>query len=76
MQYSPPVNTGADVKAAVCREFGAPLSVEDVSLIDPGANEVKVAIRASAICHSDIAFMDGAWGGALRRSTVTKHPAS
>ncbi|MEM8629966.1 MAG: zinc-binding dehydrogenase [Pseudomonadota bacterium] len=53
------------VKAAVCREFGAPLSLEDVDLRGPEGREVEVTLGAVAICHSDISFMDGAWGGAL-----------
>ncbi len=53
------------IKAAVCREFGAPLSVENVSLAPPGARDVRVKIAACAVCHSDIIQMDGGWGGAL-----------
>ena len=53
------------MKAAVCREFGRPLSIEDVRLDPPGPEEIEVAIKACAICHSDIAFADGAWGGEL-----------
>lgn len=53
------------IKAAVCRAFGAPLVVEDLVLAPPGPGEVLVDIRACAICHSDIAFAEGAWGGAL-----------
>lgn len=51
--------------AAVCRHFGAPLSIEEVRLAAPGPGEVEVALRACAICHSDIHFIDGAWGGQL-----------
>lgn len=51
--------------AAVCRRFGRPIEVEEVELRAPGAGEVLVAVRACAICHSDILFADGAWGGAL-----------
>jgi S-(hydroxymethyl)glutathione dehydrogenase/alcohol dehydrogenase len=53
------------MKAAVCREFGEPLSIEEVSLAEPGAGEVKVKIAACAICHSDLMFIAGAWGGGL-----------
>lgn len=53
------------MKAAVCREFGKPLSIEEVKLAGPKAAEVEVDIKACAICHSDISFADGAWGGAL-----------
>lgn len=53
------------MKAAVCREFAKPLTIEDVSLAEPGSGEVKVRLKACAICHSDIVYMDGGWGGTL-----------
>ena len=53
------------IRAAVCREFGAGLSIEEVTLRAPEAGEVEVMLGAVAICHSDIAFADGAWGGSL-----------
>jgi len=53
------------IRAAVCREFGAPLEIETLTLRDPGPGEIEVALEAVAICHSDISFMEGAWGGAL-----------
>lgn len=53
------------MKAAICRTFGAPLVIEDVVLLPPGPGQIEVKVAACAICHSDIAFADGAWGGAL-----------
>lgn len=53
------------MRAAVCRAFGAPLTVEEVVLAPPGPGEVRVRIAAVAVCHSDILFLDGAWGGHL-----------
>lgn len=52
------------MKAAICREFKAPLTIEDISIADPGPNEVAVDIAACAICHSDLSYADGIWGGA------------
>lgn len=51
------------MKAAVCREFARPLRIEKLNLAAPGTDEVKVAVHACAICHSDIVYMDGDWGG-------------
>ena len=51
------------VKAAVCREFGAPLSIEEITVAPPGPGQVKVDVEACAICHSDIHFIDGGGGG-------------
>jgi S-(hydroxymethyl)glutathione dehydrogenase / alcohol dehydrogenase len=52
------------MKAAVVREFGKPLIIEDVVLGAPEAGEVQVKVAACAICHSDIHYAEGAWGGA------------
>ena len=53
------------MRAAVSRTFGAPLVIEDVSIAVPGPTDVLVDIAACAICHSDVSYMDGAWGGHL-----------
>lgn len=62
------------MKAAVCREFGKPLEIEDLVIAEPEAGEVKVKLAACAICHSDLIFMDGGWGGTL--PMVLGHEAS
>ena len=51
------------IKAAVCHEFGKPLTIENVELRAPQSGEIEVALDAVAICHSDISYADGAWGG-------------
>lgn len=51
------------MKAAVCHAFGQPLSVEDITLAAPDAGQVRVEVKACAICHSDIFYAEGAWGG-------------
>ncbi|MEX1109248.1 MAG: Zn-dependent alcohol dehydrogenase [Dongiaceae bacterium] len=53
------------MKAAVCVGFGQDLVIEDVTLARPGPSEVRVKLGACAICHSDIFYIQGAWGGAL-----------
>ncbi|PIE12641.1 MAG: zinc-binding dehydrogenase [Rhodobacterales bacterium] len=53
------------IKAAVCHEFGQPLCIETVELRAPGMGEIEVTLDAVAICHSDISYADGAWGGSL-----------
>jgi S-(hydroxymethyl)glutathione dehydrogenase/alcohol dehydrogenase len=53
------------IKAAVCHEFGAPLQIQDVNLRAPEGSEVEVTLDAVAICHSDISFAEGGWGGSL-----------
>ena len=53
------------IKAAVCHAFGEPLKFEDITLRAPVAGEVEVRLDAVAICHSDISYAEGAWGGSL-----------
>ena len=53
------------IKAAVCHTFGAPLTLDDIQIAPPGQGEVEVTLDAVAICHSDISFAEGAWGGHL-----------
>lgn len=53
------------IKAAVCHEFGKPLQIEDVLLAPPAMSEVEVEIDAVAICHSDISYQEGGFGGPL-----------
>lgn len=47
------------VRAAVCRSFGRPLTVEQLRLAPPATGEVRVRLRAVAICHSDVSYADG-----------------
>lgn len=53
------------IKAAVCTEFGAALVLEELELRAPQQGEIEVTLEAVAICHSDISYADGAWGGEL-----------
>ncbi|MGI9310012.1 MAG: Zn-dependent alcohol dehydrogenase [bacterium] len=52
------------MKAAVCYEYGKPLVIDDLELAPPRDGEVEVRIKACAVCHSDITYADGGWGGA------------
>lgn len=49
----------------MCRAFGEPLTIEELTLADPGPGLLRVDLDACAICHSDISYVDGLWGGAL-----------
>jgi Zn-dependent alcohol dehydrogenase len=53
------------MRAAVCHEFGRPLVIETVELVPASAGEVTVQVAACGVCHSDISYVDGEWGGAL-----------
>ncbi len=47
------------MKAAVLREAGAPLEIEELEIAPPGPNEVRVRLVASGICHSDYSVAHG-----------------
>ena len=52
------------MKAAVSPVW-RPLTIEDLTLAPPAEKAIKIAVGASAICHSDITYKDGGWGGNL-----------
>ncbi|MGH6763757.1 MAG: alcohol dehydrogenase AdhP [Phyllobacterium sp.] len=49
------------MKAAVVREFGKPLTLEDVPIPQPGPGQIQVAIHASGVCHTDLHAAEGDW---------------
>ncbi len=49
------------MKAAVVREFGQPLVVEDRPVPEPEAGQITVRMEASGVCHTDIHAAHGDW---------------
>ncbi|ACC74934.1 alcohol dehydrogenase AdhP [Paraburkholderia phymatum] len=49
------------MKAAVVREFGSPLSIEEVAIPEVGPGQILVNIKASGVCHTDLHAADGDW---------------
>jgi len=47
------------MKAAVLREVGKPLQIEDVQIGKPGPHEVLIRTKAAGVCHSDLHFLEG-----------------
>lgn len=47
------------MKAVVLREAGEPTTVEELTLRPVGGHEVRVRLRASGVCHSDLSLRDG-----------------
>lgn len=62
------------MKAAVLREVGKPLSIEDVIIDKPKGHEVLLRTSAVGVCHSDLHFIDGLYPYPL--PTVPGHEAS
>jgi S-(hydroxymethyl)glutathione dehydrogenase/alcohol dehydrogenase len=49
--------------AAVFREQGAPLTIEQIQVDDPADNEVLIRTAACGVCHSDLHYMQGSIAG-------------
>ncbi|MDT8265629.1 alcohol dehydrogenase catalytic domain-containing protein, partial [Roseomonas sp. DSM 102946] len=49
------------MKAAVVREFGKPLTIDEVPIPEAGPGQIQVAIRASGVCHTDLHAAEGDW---------------
>ncbi len=49
------------MKAAVLREAGKPLVIEDIQIDKPGPQEVLIRTVAAGVCHSDLHFIDGSF---------------
>ncbi len=49
------------MKAAVVREFGKPLTIEEVKVPEPGPGQILVKIAASGVCHTDLHAAEGDW---------------
>lgn len=47
------------MKAAVLREVGKPLAIENVQINKPGPHEVLIRTVAAGVCHSDLHFVEG-----------------
>ena len=47
------------MKAAVLREVGKPLQIEDIRISKPGPREVLIRTAAAGVCHSDLHFIEG-----------------
>ena len=49
------------MKAAVVREFGKPLVIEDAPIPTPGPGMIQVKVVASGVCHTDLHAAEGDW---------------
>ena len=53
------------MKAAVLRQVNEPLTIEELDIDRPMAQEVLLRTRASGVCHSDLHFVEGSYGHPL-----------
>ncbi|MBI4728318.1 MAG: Zn-dependent alcohol dehydrogenase [Acidobacteria bacterium] len=47
------------MRAAILEQYGTPLVIDEVDLAPPGPGEVRVRIRATGVCHSDLSVQAG-----------------
>src|SRR3972149_8961832 len=47
------------IRAAVTRAPGAPMSLEPLELADPRAGEILVRVVATGVCHTDLVVSQG-----------------
>ncbi len=53
--------TPQTMKAAISKEFGKALVIEEVSVPKPKKGEILVKIEACGVCHTDLHAVEGDW---------------
>lgn len=49
------------MKAAVVREFGKPLIIDEMPVPEPGEGQIQVKMEACGVCHTDLHAAEGDW---------------
>jgi propanol-preferring alcohol dehydrogenase len=49
------------MRAAVVRELGKPLTIEEMPIPTPGSGELLIKVVATGVCHTDLHARDGDW---------------
>ncbi|MSP83735.1 MAG: Zn-dependent alcohol dehydrogenase [Alphaproteobacteria bacterium] len=62
------------MKAAVLREVGKPLVIEDVRIDNPRSHEVLIRTAAVGVCHSDLHYIEGLY--AVQKPVVLGHESA
>jgi S-(hydroxymethyl)mycothiol dehydrogenase len=47
------------VQGVIARSKGAPVEIVDITIPDPGPNDVVVSVQACGVCHTDLTYRDG-----------------
>ena len=64
----------SDFRAAVLHKVGTPLAIEKIAAAAVGPDDVRVRIRATSLCHTDLEVIDGSLRNPL--PMVLGHEAS
>lgn len=49
------------MKAAILRQAGTPLVIEEMDKPQPGPGEILIHVKACGVCHTDLHLMSGEW---------------
>ncbi len=49
------------MKAAILKEIGKPIVLEEIATPEPQGGEVLIRVEACGLCHSDVHLADGDW---------------
>ena len=49
------------MKAAILRQTGTPLSIDEIDKPQPGPGEILIHVKACGVCHTDLHLMSGEW---------------
>jgi len=63
------------MKAAVIREFGQPLQIEEMPVREPGENQILVKVIACGVCHTDLHAVQGDWPVQPKMPLIPGHEA-
>lgn len=63
------------MKAAVIREFGQPLQIEEMPVKEPGENQILVKVIACGVCHTDLHAVQGDWPVQPKMPLIPGHEA-
>lgn len=61
------------MKAAVSKEYGKPLIIEEVPVPKPKEGEILVKIEACGVCHTDLHAVDGDWPVKPKKNLIPGH---
>lgn len=63
------------MKAAVVREFGGPLHIEEMPINEPGENQILVKVITCGVCHTDLHACNGDWPVKPKLPLIPGHEA-
>lgn len=63
------------MKAAVIREFGKPLQIEEMPVKEPGLNQILVKVITCGVCHTDLHACQGDWPVKPKMPLIPGHEA-